>query len=152
MQTNWVDKILDCAIINEERAADFYRYLANLARKEAMKKVFLGLALEEESHKARLLDVKAGQQALTFGKSIPDLGLAEQLDEEPIDLAGKMDYPQALVIAMKSEKEAFKLYTSLAEATTDASCKAILQGLAQEEAMHKLRFEVEYDEHMLKEN
>lgn len=152
MQSRAVDRILDFAIANEERSADFYRYLADQARREHMREVFLGFAREEEQHKARLLEIKAGEQALTTDQKIVDLGLAEQLDDEVIDLSGNMDYRQALVIAMHTEKAAYKLYNSLAEATANAVWKEVLRGLAQEEATHKLRFEIEYDDHVLKEH
>ncbi len=152
MPGNWVEKILDFAIVNEERAADFYRYLANDARHEHMKEVFLDFAREEDGHKAKLLSIKSGERELLREEKVIDLGLAEQLVDEPIDLAGNMDYVQVLVIAMKAEQDAYNLYSRLAEATDDAACKAVLLGLAQEETKHKLRFELEYDEHMRKEN
>ena len=47
---------------------------------------------------------------------------------------------------MKAEKAAYKLYHELATATDDKALKETLMGLAQEEAKHKLRFEIEYDE------
>jgi len=53
---------------------------------------------------------------------------------------------------MKQEKAAFKLYSNLADKTDDDNLKALFLTLAQEEAKHKLRFEVEYDEVILKEN
>jgi rubrerythrin len=151
MPTDAVNRVLDFAIANEEKASDFYRYLAEQARHEHMKEVFLGFAREEEQHKARLLDVKAGEQQLAPEQKVLDLGLAEQLDDEPIDLSGDMDYAQALIIAMKAEKAAYKLYHTLAEATNNPVWKSLLLGLAQEEAKHKLRFEIEYDDHVLKE-
>ena len=152
MQASAVEKILDFAIANEQKAADFYRYLANQANTESMKAAFLGFAQEEEGHKARLLDIKAGNQELVPEAQVADLGLAEQLEDVTLDLGGNMDYRQALVLAMKAEKAAYRLYNNLAEATTNPTWKAMLLGLAQEEAKHKLRFEIEYDEHILKEN
>jgi rubrerythrin len=53
---------------------------------------------------------------------------------------------------MKKEKEAFRLYTTLADFTDDPILKDTFHGLAQEEAKHKLRFEVEYDDNILTEN
>ena len=53
---------------------------------------------------------------------------------------------------MKKEKAAFRLYSDLAAKTDDANRKETMLGLAQEEAKHKLRFEVEYDEFVLTEN
>ena len=55
-------------------------------------------------------------------------------------------------MAMKAEKAAFKLYTDLAAATDDDGLKQIFLDLAQEEAKHKLRFELEYDDSILTEN
>jgi len=54
-----------------------------------------------------------------------------------------------LVFAMKSEKIAFLLYTRLAQATDDPELSLIFQELAQEEAKHKLHFEIEYDDRIL---
>ena len=53
---------------------------------------------------------------------------------------------------MKAEKNAYKLYSDLAGLTTDPAQKVIFQQLAQEEARHKLRFEIEYDDFILQEN
>jgi rubrerythrin len=50
---------------------------------------------------------------------------------------------------MKAEKAAFVLYTKLAEVTTDAGLQRVFRSLAQEEAKHKLRFEIEYDDNVL---
>ena len=63
-----------------------------------------------------------------------------------------LDYQQALILAMKEEKVAFRVYTDLAGTTDDESLRTTLLGLAQEEARHKLRFEIEYDEEFLSEN
>ena len=152
MPSRSVDRVLDFAIANEERSAEFYRYLADQARHEHMKEVFLGFAQEEEQHKAKLLEIKGGKQALISDEKVTDLRLAEQLDDEVIDLSGNLDYRQALVIAMHTEKAAYKLYSELAAATSNAAWKEVLLGLAQEEAKHKLRFEIEYDDHILKEH
>jgi rubrerythrin len=49
-------------------------------------------------------------------------------------------------MAMKREEAAFNLYTGLAKLAGDEELKRILLALAQEEAKHKLRFEIEYKE------
>jgi rubrerythrin len=71
------------------------------------------------------------------------------VDVEP---TATVTYQNALILAMKKEKAAFQLYTDLASQTDDAEVKQIFEGLAQEEAKHKLRFEVEYDDMILTEN
>lgn len=148
MALDSVDKILDFAIRNEETAARFYINLANKTSHEHMKEVFLGFAEEEKGHKAKLLAVKEGKQMLPVEQRVLDLGIGEYLSE--IDFSADLDYQKALILAMKAEKTAFKVYSELASATDDPALKATLLGLAQEEAKHKLRFEIEYDDNFLK--
>ena len=150
MDSDTVDKILDFAIQNEEDAAKFYSDLAGKMGHEHMKEAFLGFAREEQGHKARLLKIKAGQQLLSAEQRVQDLKLGDHL--ESISLSADLDYQDALILAMKAEKAAFKLYNDLASATDDPALKKLLLGLAQEEAKHKLRFEIEYDNYVLKEN
>jgi rubrerythrin len=63
-----------------------------------------------------------------------------------------LSYEEALILAMKKEKAAFKLYSALSERTDQTSMKELFQMLALEESKHKLRFELEYDDYILKEN
>ena len=79
-----------------------------------------------------------------------DLKIGDYLVEQKP--SASMDYQSALILAMKQEKAAFRLYTDLAASTDDDNVRDLFLGLAQEEAKHKLRFEVEYDEDFLREN
>jgi ferritin-like protein len=116
----------------------------------AMKDVFIGFSKEEMGHKAKLQAVKDGKKLNLPGQKIMDLKIGDHLvTQEP---AGDMDYQQALIVAMKAEKAAYTLYTSLAEATDNDEVRTLFLSLAQEEAKHKLRFEVEYDDVILKHN
>jgi rubrerythrin len=53
---------------------------------------------------------------------------------------------------MKKEKKAFRLYNDLASTCGDPKLEELFLSLAQEEAKHKLRFEVEYDDYVMSEN
>jgi rubrerythrin len=53
---------------------------------------------------------------------------------------------------MKKETDSFRLYRDLAAITVDEDLKNTFLTLAQEEAKHKLRFETEYENIVLKEN
>ncbi len=150
MALDSVDKILAFAIASEEHAAKFYTNLANKMGHEHMKDVFLGFAEEERGHKAKLIAVKEGKLMLPAEQRVLDLKIGDHLEE--IIPSADLDYQDALILAMKAEKAAFKLYTDLASATDDPTLKAMLLGLAQEEAKHKLQFEIEYDEEILKQN
>ena len=50
-----------------------------------------------------------------------------------------------LVVGMKNEEPARKLYADLAAIAQTQELRDIFLGLAQEEAEHKVRFELEYD-------
>jgi rubrerythrin len=150
MEFNSVNEILDYAIVREQNAADFYTDLAVRMDREYMKDVFLGFAGEEIGHKAKLMDVKEGKQMLASEKKILDLKIGDSLVD--VELSSDPSYQDALILAMKAEKNAFRLYSNLANATDDANLKTLFVGLANEEAKHKLRFEIEYDDAILTEN
>jgi len=147
VQLETIDQILDYAIANEEKAAALYHDLASSVERPGMREAFLHFAKEEEGHKARLLKIKEGELPVVQEEKIADLGITETLDEPATTT--NMTYQEALLFAMKAEKAAFLLYTKLAEMTTDPSLERVFRNLAQEEAKHKLRFEIEYDDHVL---
>ena len=150
MTFNSVDEILDFAIRKEEEAAQMYTDLAGKVDKAYMRKLFEDFAREEVGHREKLLQMKEGGLLLPAEEKVMDLKIAEYLEDvEPSEV---FDYAQALILAMKEEKAAFRMYTELAEAADDENVRAMLLGLAQEEAKHKLRFEIEYDEYVLAED
>lgn len=139
-----IDEALAFAIGEEQAAADFYTHLARRARTPGMKQALEGFALEEQSHKAKLEAVKAGGKFKPTAQRAADLKIAEYVVDVPPD--ADLDYRGALILAMKKEKAAFKLYTDLASTATDKAVRTTFLALAQEEANHKLRFELEYDD------
>jgi rubrerythrin len=150
MRFDSVDEILDYAIGKEEEAERFYNDLAAKMDRQAMKEVFEEFAKEERQHKARLLGVKKGEYLLGSAEKILDLKIGEYLTD--VKPSSELTYQQALNLAMKAEKAAYMLYSDLARAADHPDTKQLFQDLAQEEAKHKLRFEVEYDEFFLREN
>jgi len=144
-----VDEILDFAVAKEEQSAQFYESLAAQVQQQAMAEVFREFAREELQHKAKLLGVKQGGTLAPAREQVTDLKVAEYVvDVEP---SPDMSYQDALILAMKMEKAAFKLYNDLAVSTTDAALRDTFLALAQEEARHKLRFELEYDRNIHQE-
>ncbi len=150
MKFKSVDEILDFAVEKEEESAKFYTDLAGRAEEWVMAQVFEDFAKEELIHKEKLLKIKEGKLLLAAVGQVKDLKIADYLVE--VAPAPEIDYQQALALAMKKEKASFKLYTDLAASTDDGSLRNAMLALAQEEAKHKLRLEIEYDEHFLSEN
>jgi rubrerythrin len=145
-----VDEIVDFAVAREEESVKLYTDLAGRMERPWMRRVFEDFAREERGHKAKLLTIKQGKLLAFAEEKVMDLKIADYLvDVEP---SANMDYQDALILAMKKEKASFRLYSDMAEATDDAELQATLLTLAQEEARHKLRFEIEYDDFILKED
>ena len=170
-QFNLVDDILDFAIENEIEAYKFYTGLSakmdnpemNPVRdtpkgddcqrqpvSNGMKQVFLDFAAEEQEHRKLLEDIKKGKTFNISSEKVVDLKIAEFI--VAIQPTPDMDYQAALVLAMQKEKKSFHLYTRIANLVTDPANKQLFQFLAQQEAKHKLRFELEYDQVVLKED
>ncbi len=147
---NNIDEILAFAIEQEQKAVDFYTGLAREAHSDEMKRVFLEFAGEEIRHKKRLTTIREQGVFTMPNEKVADLKIADYTVE--VKTGGKLSYEEALVLAMKREKAAFKLYMNLSERAPNKELKEIFESLAMEESRHKLRFEVEYDEYVLREN
>jgi len=137
-----VSEVLDFAIANEVEAHRFYSELSQWAERAEAAKLFEEMAIDELQHRIRLDAIKAGEVTITL-EEVGNLGIADSLEEtEP---KANLTYAQALVVAMQREKNAFRLYTRLALAARESDVKDIFSKLAQEEAQHKLRLEIEYN-------
>jgi rubrerythrin len=143
------NEILEFAIEREEEARQFYLDLAAKMARPHMRSVFEDFAREELGHKMKLTAIREGKLEKPRITKILNLKISDYLVE--VEPAATMDYQQALVLAMKREKAAFRLYTDLAARIEDEKHRGAFLMLAQEEARHKLRFELEYDE-MMTEN
>ena len=144
------EEIIEYAMGEEQKAADLYTDIAEKTKSAAMKKVFLEYADEEKMHKKKLAEIKAGGKMTPADIQVQNLKIADYSVD--VELGENPSYQDVLLFAMKQEKNAFKLYTDLAAICADQSLKEILLGLANEEAKHKLRFELEYDDCILAEN
>jgi rubrerythrin len=147
---NTVDEILDYAIGQEQQAADFYQDVATRAETAGMKKLLLEFADEEMRHKAILEAVKVGEHELTPEQEVLDMKITDYLVD--VEATEDINYQDALIIAMKRERAAYQLYTDMAAKVPESHLKHVLEGLAKEEAKHKLFFETQYDERVLTDN
>jgi rubrerythrin len=142
--------VLDYAVKSEENAYAFYTSWSKKLEDKSLVSVFEDLAAEEMQHKEFLLGVKKGAALKPLDTEITDLKISDYVMD--VKVSTDMDYQEALTLAMQREKEAFKLYTGLAAMSTDEDMINTFNALAQEEAKHKLRLEILYDEDIYKEN
>ena len=150
MEFGSVDEIMDFAIKSEEQAAKFYSDLAATVEDANIRRMFEGFAIEEQGHAMKLAEIRDGKLLASATEKVLDLKIADITEE--IEPHSEMTLQEALTVAMQREKRAFQLYSGLASAADDDGLRSAFEMLAQQEAKHKLRFEIEYDEMILSEN
>ena len=113
--------------------------------------MFEQFSKEEPGHKKKLEAIKSRGAAVISSKKVQDLKIGDYLVE--VDTSREdLNYQEALIVAMKEEKAAFRLYSDLAARTDHSDLRETFLQLAREEAKHKLRFEIEYDDYILKDS
>ncbi|MHC4664305.1 MAG: ferritin family protein, partial [Planctomycetota bacterium] len=137
------------AIAREVEANEFYMQLAERMDNPAMRKVFDEFAIEELGHKMKLEAVRAGEFDIDQ-EQVQSLEIADYV--AAVEVRPDMSYADALIVAMRKEKASYRLYIDLAAAAEAEEVTDMFLALAQEEARHKLRFEIEYDDVILKED
>jgi len=153
MKENFNDptEVIEFAIEREQEAYDFYMQLKQRVKSQELKDTLHQFAMEEMGHKKKLQKIVEKTQDYGFTKEqVTDLKVADYLvDKSP---RPDMSYQDVLIISMKKEKKSYLLYMDLKQRVTNPELKQIFENLAQEEASHKLRFELEYDENILSDN
>ncbi len=143
------DAILTYAIEKEIEASDLYKSLSELSQRPNTKQMFEEFAREELKHKELLESINENTPLDSPSQKTIDLKISDYL----VDISFKPDisYQDALILAMKREEKSVKLYNELAEKIIDEKAQKLLKFMAEEEAKHKLRLEIEYDENVLVE-
>ncbi len=145
-----LEAILDFAIENEIEAVEFYTSLTKEETFSGSTKMFSEFAEEERKHQKMLEDFKAkGITASIEGYKlewITDIKRSDYVVD--MEYSPGMGYNEILLLAMKKEEKALKLYNEfLTQADSDES-KKLFKILCQEEAKHKLALETMYDDYM----
>ncbi|UCG04836.1 MAG: ferritin family protein [Desulfobacterales bacterium] len=147
-----MEAIVDFAIEKEIEAAEFYSNLSNEENFSGSSKMFAEFAEEERKHQELLEDFKT--KGIT--QSMQDYHLEWITDIKRSDYVVELEYQKGmayneiLMLAMKREEKALKLYNDfLAQADTEEG-KKLFKILCQEEAKHKLSLETMYDDYMAK--
>lgn len=147
MDRDKFSRLVNLAITKEVEAAQFYEELAASATRPEMGQVFREFAEQEWGHKRRLEELRVEDITEENLQPVPNLRISEYLvEDEPHP---GMSFQEALVVAIKREEQALKLYNDLAAQFTDPQMKKLFQFLAGEEAKHKNRLETIYDEEVM---
>jgi len=146
-----LEAIIDFAIEKEREAAEFYD---NISKNEedfsGSRKMFAEFAIEEQKHEKILLEFKAKGIAKSLEgykfKWITDIKRSDYLVD--LDYGEDMPYNEILLLAMKREEKALKLYNQFLKQADSDEAKKLFKVLCQEEAKHKLALETTYDDYM----
>ena len=145
------DELVQFAIDKEQEAVDFYSDMANRTQSPSGKSMFNELADMERGHKTKLEKLDLGYFSSKELKPPEDLKISDYLVD--VELTPDSSYQDILLCAAKGERAAFDLYTDLAGVyATVPEIKTMFEVLANEEALHKLKLEREYDDVVYKED
>ncbi|MEJ2169277.1 MAG: ferritin family protein [Desulfobacterales bacterium] len=152
MEFENLDAILDFAIAKEIEAAEFYISISKQEVFSGAGKMFEEFAQEERKHQRMLEEFKTKGAVASMGeynfKWITDIKRSDYVVD--LEFSPGMAYNEILILAMKREEKALKLYNDfLAQADSDES-RTLFKILCQEEAKHKLALETMYDDYMAK--
>ncbi len=142
-------EIIALAISSEEDDAQIYRGYAENLREEFpdSAKVFDGMAVEEDEHRRRLIDLHQSR----FGDVIPLIRrehVAGFYARRPVWLVENLGLERIREEAAKMEKDAEAFYTKAAQETTDTATRKLLGDLAAEEAGHNAKASALETEHL----
>ncbi len=131
-------EIIALAISSEEDDARIYRGYAETLRADypASAKLFLGMAAEEDEHRARLIELHKER----FGDTIPLIRrehVAGYYARRPVWLMENLGIERIRAEAEAMERDAERFYLSAAAKSTDAATRKLLGDLAAAEAGHQ---------------
>ncbi len=145
--------IIDFAIEKEREAAEFYQKISNDEEYfSGSKQMFAEFAAEEQKHERILMEFKTKGISKSLQeyqlKWITDIKRSNYLVD--VSYEKGMPYNEILLLAMKREEKALKLYNDFLENADTNESRTLFKILCQEEAKHKLALETIYDDYMAK--
>jgi rubrerythrin len=148
LEINSFEEAISFAKEKENGAIHFYESARQMTENPSSKVMFQEMADEERRHFKLLDEMKADDIASFPIEKVPDLKISQYTEDIPF--SPDLGYQQILIVAMKKEEEARRLYSDMANMATDPKMAKLFSVLAQEEAKHKLKLESEYEDHVLK--
>jgi rubrerythrin len=139
-----IGEIMELAVAREEEANLFYKDLAKQTKDPTMRIVFEKFADEELEHKAKLeLEVMKAGKVVTTAEIPVNFKIEDYI--ENTEHIPDMNYEQLLLMAIAKEKRSVRFYIELAALVQEKDAREALISLAEEEAKHEARFQMEYD-------
>jgi len=140
------------AVKKEVRAYNLYMNTSKKVKSPGTKAMLIELAEEEKRHQKILENVVAEEKYDGLGADIPktSLGIADFL--VATEITENATPQEVMIFGMKEEEKAFNFYTDLKAHFSGTDLETLFDKLAEEERGHKIKFEREYEENVLREN
>ncbi|WP_319407997.1 ferritin family protein [uncultured Desulfosarcina sp.] len=147
-----LDAIISFAIEKEKEAAEFYEENSESEMMSGKRQMLKEFAAEERKHQKMLeaylaTGIAENIEGYRF-EWISDIKRSDYVDA--MEYKPGMAYNELLMLAMKREEAALKLYNQLLRKADNDDAKKLFKMLCQEEAKHKLALETLYDDYMAK--
>jgi len=145
--------ILHTGVAREVEANVFYTLLSQHTKNPQIKEMCKEFAGEELEHKAKL-----ELEIMKLGNTVEPYTRKGDPSRNPLDYmvdmakVMQMNYEELFRLAMQKEKESFRFYTEMLAIVTEPSLRDVIMELAEEEARHKIRFEIQYDMYISNKN
>jgi rubrerythrin len=150
MEFKNLEDIIAFAIEKEKEAAEFYETLSTQERFSGKKRMLLEFSEQERKHQKMLEDLGAGKVERKLDeykfKWITDIKRSDYVED--VEYHPGLGFKELVMLAMKREEKALKLYNELLANAQTEDQKKVFKILCQEEAKHKLSLETMYDDFM----
>ena len=150
MTKDQFQEIINFAVEREREAQRFYNDAGAMANWPHIRSLLNDLAKQEAGHERYLLGLKMPTIQNAHIEPIPDMKISDYMVD--MEYRADMEFQDIMVLAMKREEKAVKLYEELAGTCTDPNVCKLFAMMAEEEKKHKFNLEKEYEETVLQEN
>ena len=149
---NDIKGVIDFALKRERESQEIYLDYARKTERTGFRQLLLSMVDMEKEHENKLKELKEGkgQSALFNGTQSVEIRLTNYIAQE--EFSPDMDYGDFLVLIIKREEKAEKLYEELKSLAADTEVKELFSWLAEEERKHKAWAQDRYDLEILKDN
>ena len=149
---NDIKEIINFALEREKESQEVYLDYVRKTERIGFRQLLLSMVDMEKEHENKLQELKErkDQSSLFSGSENFKGRLTDFIAQE--EFSPDMDYGDLLVLVIKREEKAEKLYEELKLLAVDTEVKELFSWLAEEEGKHKTWAQDRYDLEILKDN
>ena len=147
-----LEAILDFAIARERQAQEMYVAYSRATDRRSFGQLLLTMADMEKEHERRLAELR-GKRA--WAPAFSGAGSERFTLEEPfkeVPFSPEMEYGDFLVLVIRKEEEAGRLYLRLEGLASSAEARTLFRHLAAEEKKHRDWAQEAYDRDVRRDN